>query len=245
MIKYFLFFTSMILSITAFSQKGFDISTGTGFSVPVLSLSSTADTNSGFAVPGINFNAEGRIMFTNNLGISFSGTFNEFKLDTDALYQSFYDSQNDSSFSIESGSWQFRSFALSPVISFPLSEKFILFTKFSGTYSTTNLPYLKQLVTDKSGTPYEIIRESSSSKAFGGNAGLGFRLFLNDHLALFAVSDFYYSKPEFKLLNNQSLSYQASYVNFTFGFTYKFVPVEEDPNKDDEDDQKQQSPFLW
>jgi|GEM_PF-2016202 len=240
--KYQLLFL-IILPLSLFGQKGFDISTGTGYSMPFVDISSTQDTNSGFALGGYHFNAEGRLMFLNNFGLSFSGNFNEFKLNNDALYKSFYDPANDSSLTIENGAWQFKSFALSPVISFPITDKFIIFTKFSGTYSISNLPYIKQIVTSKAGVPYDIIRETAITKAFGAAGGIGFRYFLNDHLAIFTAGDFYFSKPDFQLTGNTHLKYQASYLNISFGFTYKFVP-EEQPS-DDEDNKKQQTPFMW
>lgn len=160
---------------------------------------------SGYANPsGINLGIDGAYYFHKNIGIGgmFSGTgFNCKGLQTlsDGYKEDF---DVDSSTVYAKGRYSTLNFLVGPYFSFPVNKLTIDFRAMGGMVLARTPQFQVDLEDQKDVTFYQ---NSSSAATFGFQLGAGLRYSVYKNLAIKLSGDFFYSRPDFKITNENRM----------------------------------------
>jgi opacity protein-like surface antigen len=156
---------------------------------------------SGFAnSSGMNMGIEGAYFFHKNIGIG--GMFSNTSFYTkgkQALADGYKDAFDvDSTTVTDKGKYSTYNFLIGPYFSFPM-KKFTFDVRVIGGLISAETPEFKVELEDQANATF--YQNSSKANAFGFQAGAGVRYSIITNLCVKLNVDYFYSKPDFKITN--------------------------------------------
>jgi opacity protein-like surface antigen len=156
---------------------------------------------SGFASPaGLNLGIEGAYYFHKNVGIG--GVFSNssfYSKGKQALADGYKeDFDVDSTTVTDKGKYSTYNFLIGPYCSFPM-KKFTIDTRIVVGLVSAKTPEFKVELEDQANATF--YQKSSRANAFGFQAGAGIRYSIVKNLCVKFNVDYFYSKPDFKIEN--------------------------------------------
>jgi hypothetical protein len=186
---------SIIIGITGGLSSPFGNYTKTDYS----------DPKSGFAGAGTNIGITGTWFLNKNFGISALVSYHQYSfkglhnLGTGFEKDFFVDSTS----ALTNGNNHSINIFVGPYYSLPLSAKFSVDFRVLAGISDATLAGWDIINTDGGITHTAITQKPANAVAFGGQAGIGFRYNITNHWAVMLNGDYFYSKPNFSITNEE------------------------------------------
>jgi hypothetical protein len=176
-----------------------------GFSSPSGNYTSTdyKDPKSGFAGSGTNFGATATWFLNKNFGISALVSYHSYSFQgigniSKGFQEDFF---TDSANALSKGGHHTVNILVGPYYSLPLSDKFSVdFRALIGVTDAT-LAGWDVILTDGGITHPALTQDVAHAVTFGMQAGVGLRYNINSSWAIMLNGDYFYSKPNFSIAN--------------------------------------------
>jgi opacity protein-like surface antigen len=154
---------------------------------------------------GLNFGLEGAYYLTKNIGIG--GVFSNSSFYTkgkQALADGYKeDFDVDSTTVTDKGKYSTNNFLIGPYFSFPM-KKFTIDTRVVVGLTTAKTPEFRVDLEDQADATF--YQKSAKASTFGFQAGVGIRYSIVKNLCVKLNVDYFYSKPDFKITNENRVN---------------------------------------
>ena len=194
-----------------------------------------ADEKSGFAnSAGMNLGLEGAYFLTKHIGIGGMFSYTNFYTKGKQAMADGYkeDFDVDSTTVTDKGSYSNLNFLIGPYFSFPV-KKFTFDLRILGGLTSAKTPEFKVELEDQANATF--YQRSSKANAFGFQAGAGVRYSIIKNLCIKLNVDYFYSKPDFKITNENRANNAGRLIEeykqpiagmyLNFGIAYQFAKM--------------------
>jgi len=162
-----------------------------------------ADNTSGFAGSGYNIGVTATWFIKKNFGISALVSYHQYSFQgiqnmADGFHESF---DVDSASATVKGNNHTVNILVGPYYSLPISNKFSIDFRGLVGLANSSLAGWDVVLTDAGITHPALTQNVSNASAFGMQLGIGFRYKFTDNWAVLLNGDYFYSKPNFTIVN--------------------------------------------
>ena len=176
-----------------------------GLSAPSGNYTKTdySDPKSGFAGSGTNIGVTGTLFLNKNFGISALISYHHYSFNGLRNLSAGFEKDFfvDSTSGLTNGSNHAVNILVGPYYSLPLSAKFFIDFRLLVGISDATLAGWDMINTDGGITHAAISQKPANAVTFGAQGGIGLRCNIADHWAVMLNGDYFYSKPDFSITN--------------------------------------------
>ena len=176
-----------------------------GISVPSGNFTSTdyGNDKAGFAGSGYNLGLTGTWFIERNFGITALLSYHQYSYHgINSMAAGFQDAFDvDSASASQKGTNHSFNILVGPYYSIPLTSKFSIDLRLLGGITNNTLAGYDVVLTDAGITHPPLTQNTATATSFGMQGGVALRYNVSRHWALMLNTDYFYSKPDFTIVN--------------------------------------------